>query len=151
MELIGGLDPAHEFIRRALLSGKSVVTANKHVIAKHGLELFALARQVGQRLEYGAPVGGGVPILAALQHGLSGDRLFRACGILNGTCTCVLSNMEANGTTLVAALAQAKKLGYGESDPSDESAALMRLRSWPIAARAGFRAELNLRCPETNH
>lgn len=143
VELIGGLDPAHEFIRRALLSGKSVVTANKHVIAKHGLELLALARQAGQRLEYGASVGGGVPILAALEHGLSGDRLFRACGILNGTCNYILSNMEANGTTLAAALAQAKKLGYAESDPSDDVSGLDAASKLAIAVRAGFRAELN--------
>src|SRR5215469_817016 len=143
VELIGGLDPALRFIRRALLSGKSVVTANKHVIAKHGMELFALARQVGQRLEYGASVGGGVPILAALQHGLSGDRLFRACGILNGTCNYILSSMEANGTTLAAALAQAKKLGYAESDPSDDVSGLDAACKLAIAARAGFRADLN--------
>jgi homoserine dehydrogenase len=144
VELIGGLDPAHEFIRRALLSGKSVVTANKHVIAKHGLELLALARQTGQRLEYGTSVGGGVPILAALEHGLGGDRLFRACGILNGTCNYILSNMEARGTTLAAALAQAKKLGYAESDPSDDVTGLDAASKLAIVVRAGFRGELDV-------
>lgn len=143
VELLGGLDPAHEFIRQALLSGRSVVTANKQVVAKHGVELLALARQMGQRLEYGASVGGVVPILAVLQHGLSGDRLFRACGILNGTCNYILSNMEEKGTTFAAALSQAKKLGYAESDPSDDVDGLDAAAKLAIAVRVAFRAELN--------
>lgn len=143
VELMGGLEPAHEFIRRALLSGKSVVTANKHVIAKHGPELFELARRQGQQLEYGASVGGGVPVLAALRFGLSGDRLFRACGILNGTCNYILSNMEANGATLSAALREAQKLGYAEADPSDDVNGVDAACKLAIVARLGLNAQLH--------
>ena len=84
-----------------------------------------------------------VPILAALEHGLSGDRLFRACGILNGTCNYILSNMETEGTTFAAALAEAKKLGYAESDPTDAVDGLYAASKLAITVRVGFRGELN--------
>ena len=143
LELMGGLEPAHECIRQALQSGKSVVTANKQVMAKYGLELLELARQHGQHLEYGASVGGAVPVLAALRYGLAGDRLVRARGILNGTCNYILSNMEANGTTMAAALAQAQRLGYAEGDPSDDVNGLDAACKLAIVARLGLQAELN--------
>jgi homoserine dehydrogenase len=143
LELIGGLDPAYEFIRRALLSGKSVVTANKHVMAKYGPELLLLAHQTGQRLEYGASVGGAVPVLTAVQQGLSGDRLLRICGILNGTCNYILSNMERNGTTLAGALHKAQQLGYAESDPSDDVNGLDAACKLAIVARSAFHAQVN--------
>lgn len=143
IELMGGLEPAHECIRQALHAGKSVVTANKHVIAKYGPELLGLARQYGVQLEYGASVCGAVPVLAALRYGLTGDRLVRACGILNGTCNFILSNMEANGTTLAAALAQAQRLGYAESDPSDDINGVDAACKLAIVARLGLQAEVN--------
>ncbi|HVO63317.1 MAG TPA: homoserine dehydrogenase [Terriglobales bacterium] len=143
VELMGGLEPAHECIRQALQSGKSVVTANKHVIAKYGLELLDLARKNGVHLEYGAAVAGAVPVLAALRYGFTGDRLFRVRGILNGTCNFILSNMEANGTTLAAALAEAQRLGYAESDPSDDVNGLDAACKLAIVARHGLHADLN--------
>ncbi len=143
VELMGGVEPACDFIRRALLSGKSVVTANKHVMAMHGSELLQLARQTGQRLEYGASVGGAVPVLPALQYGLRGDRLFRIRGILNGTCNFVLSNMEAHGTSLAAALAKAQELGYAEKDPSDDIHGLDAACKLAILVRLAFQADLN--------
>jgi homoserine dehydrogenase len=143
VELLGGLEPAHEYIRQALISGKSVITANKHVMAKYGPELLELARRHGQQLEYGASVGGGLPVLAALHYGLAGDRLLRACGILNGTCNFILSNMEAKGTSLAATLAEAQKLGYAEADPSDDVNGLDAACKLAIVARLGLRAELN--------
>jgi homoserine dehydrogenase len=143
IELMGGLEPAHQCIRQALQSGKSVVTANKHVMAKYGPELLDLARQHGQQLEYGASVGGAVPILAALRYGLAGDCLVRACGILNGTCNYILSNMEANATTLPAALAEAQRLGYAESNPCDDVNGLDAACKLSIVTRLGLHAELN--------
>ncbi len=143
VELIGGVEPAHEYIRRALLSGKSVVTANKHVMAKHGVELLSLARETGQRLEYGASVGGGVPILPALQYGLAGDRLFRAVGVLNGTCNYILSNMEARGTSLSSALAKAQQLGYAEADPTEDVNGMDAACKLAIVARLGLRADMD--------
>jgi homoserine dehydrogenase len=112
-------------------------------MAKHGPELLDLARQHGQQLQYGASVGGAVPVLAALRYGLAGDRLVRACGILNGTCNFILSNMEAHGTTLAAALAEAQKLGYAESDSSDDINGLDAACKLSIVARLGLHADLN--------
>jgi homoserine dehydrogenase len=118
VELIGGLEPAGGFIRRALEAGKSVVTANKVVIAKSGTELQELARKMGRRIEFGAAVAGGIPVILGIQEGLAGDRLHEIAGILNGTCNFVLTRMEASGASFADALAEAQKLGFAEADPS---------------------------------
>ena len=97
VELMGGLEPAHEWVRRALQSGKSVVTANKQLIAHFGSELLKLAWDRGQSLSFGACVAGGVPVLSGLRDGLAGDRLTRVCGILNGTCNYILTRIEQAG------------------------------------------------------
>ncbi len=143
IELMGGQNPACDFIRQALLSGKSVVTANKHVMARHGAELLHLAAQAGQRLEYGASVGGAVPILPSLQYGLAGDRLFRISGILNGTCNYILSNMEAHGTSLSTALVSAQKFGYAEKDASDDIHGLDAACKLAILVRLAFHTDLD--------
>ena len=114
VELIGGLQPAEDWVRRALQSGKSVVTANKHLIAERGLELTELARERGRRIEFGASVGGGIPVLVGLQDGLAGDRLHRIAGILNGTCNYILSRMEASGVPFSEALREAQDFGFAE-------------------------------------
>ena len=85
VEVMGGLQPTEDWIRRALESGKSVVTANKQLIARFGPELIALARRMKQQIEFGASVAGGVPVISGLQEGLAGDELFKIRGILNGT------------------------------------------------------------------
>jgi homoserine dehydrogenase len=95
VELMGGLDAAYELVRAALHSGKSVVTANKQLIASHGAELLNLAAENGVYLGFGACVAGGVPVITALQNGLSGDRLVQVRGILNGTCNYILTRMDA--------------------------------------------------------
>jgi homoserine dehydrogenase len=118
VELIGGLEPAGGFIRRALEAGKSVVTANKVVIAKSGTELQELARKQQRRIEFGAAVAGGIPVILGIQEGLAGDRLYEIAGILNGTCNFVLTRMEASGASFADALAEAQKLGFAEADPS---------------------------------
>jgi homoserine dehydrogenase len=118
VELIGGLEPAGGFTRRALEAGKSVVTANKVVIAKSGTELQELARKMGRRIEFGAAVAGGIPVILGIQEGLAGDRLHEIAGILNGTCNFVLTRMEASGASFADALAEAQKLGFAEADPS---------------------------------
>ncbi len=97
VELMGGLQPAGDWIRRALSSGKSVVTANKQLIAHAGPELMELARRWGSRIAYGASVAGGVPVISGLQEGLAGDRLSKIYGILNGTCNYILSQIENRG------------------------------------------------------
>ena len=86
VELVGGLDPAGAWVRRALEAGKSVVTANKKLIAFHGVELERLAESKGGHLKYGAAVAGGIPVIPGLEQGLAGDRIEHIEGILNGTC-----------------------------------------------------------------
>jgi homoserine dehydrogenase len=120
VELIGGMEPAGEWIRKALQAGKSVVTANKMLISERGAELAELARQMGRRIEYGASVAGGIPAIIGIQEGLAGDRLHRIAGILNGTCNYILTQMEAHGASFDSALKEAQKLGYAEADPSSD-------------------------------
>ncbi len=120
VELVGGIDPAHDWIARALTAGKSVVTANKKLIAKHGPELTALARKHGGAISFGASVAGGVPVIDALQEGLAGDQLYKVCGILNGTCNYILTKIENEGVSFDSALEDAKRAGFAEADPTDD-------------------------------
>jgi homoserine dehydrogenase len=118
IETIGGLEPAADWTRAALAAGKSVVTANKQVIARHGHALRALAADRGRQLRFEAAVGGAMPIVRTVGDGLAGDRLTRIVAILNGTTNAVLSRMESTGCSLDAAVADARACGYAEADPS---------------------------------
>jgi len=118
VEAIGGVDPASAWIGDALRAGKSVVTANKQVIARDGLRLLTLASRQGRQLRFEAAVGGSMPIVRAVGEGLAGDRLTRIDAILNGTTNAVLSAMEAHGGSLASALADARARGYAEADPT---------------------------------
>ena len=120
IELIGGLNPAEQIVRRALESGKSVVTANKQLIARHGPDLLELAAKHRCQLEFGASVAGGVPVLPALRTGLSGDRLHGIAGILNGTCNYILSRIENARIPFSEALEEAQARGYAEADASED-------------------------------
>jgi homoserine dehydrogenase len=118
VELMGGIEPAGDLIRRALKAGKSVVTANKQLISTQGVELLALARAQRRELLFEASVAGGIPIVRAVREGLAGDRLLRVAGILNGTCNYILTRMDSAGLSFAAALSEAQALGYAEADPS---------------------------------
>jgi homoserine dehydrogenase len=118
VEAIGGVEPAAGWIRAALLAGKSVVTANKQVIARHGASLMTLAANQGRQLRFEAAVGGAMPIVRAVGEGLAGDRITRIVAILNGTTNAVLSQMEETGCGLDAAVRDAQGRGYAEADPS---------------------------------
>ena len=107
-------------MRRALESGKSVVTANKQLIARHGPELLQLASRKGCQIEFGASVAGGVPVLPALRTGLCGDRLHGIAGILNGTCNYILSRIENARIPFSEALEEAQARGYAEADASED-------------------------------
>jgi homoserine dehydrogenase len=120
VELIGGLNPAGQIVRSALESGKSVVTANKQLIARHGSDLLQLARSKGCQIEFGASVAGGVPVLPALRTGLCGDRLHGIAGILNGTCNYILSRIENARIPFSEALEEAQARGYAEADASED-------------------------------
>lgn len=119
VELVGGLDPAGSWVRRAIEAGKSVVTANKKLIAFHGVELERLAAAKGGHLKYGAAVAGGIPVIPGLEQGLAGDHIERMEGILNGTCNFILSQMEA-GAEYANVLAIAQEKGYAEADPTED-------------------------------
>lgn len=118
VETIGGLEPASSWIRAALLAGKSVVTANKQVIARDGVSLQGLAARQGRQMRFEAAVGGAMPVVRAVSDGLAGDRLTRIAAILNGTTNAVLSQMDAAGCSLEEAVADARARGYAEADAS---------------------------------
>ena len=120
VELIGGQDPARAWMEQALAAGKSVVTANKQVMAHGGPALLQEAGRQGRHLLFEAAVAGGIPILRGLREGVAGDRLRRIQGILNGTCNYILTRMEGAGLSFEDALAEAGRLGYAEADPSDD-------------------------------
>jgi homoserine dehydrogenase len=119
VELIGGDgDPARAAISAALRAGKSVVTANKALLARHGVALAALAEKSGVALNFEAAVGGAIPIVKTLREGLAGNSLSRIYGILNGTCNYILTRMEQDKLSFAECLKEAQRLGYAEADPS---------------------------------
>ncbi|MEF2146018.1 MAG: homoserine dehydrogenase [Desulfovibrionaceae bacterium] len=118
VELMGGVDAPRALITAALNAGKHVVTANKHLLAEHGLELFALAAKNGLGLFYEASVAGGIPTISTFREALAGDRITEVVGILNGTANYILSEMTVNGLSFKTALDQAQDLGYAEADPT---------------------------------
>ena len=146
IELIGGLTPAEQIVRNSLASGKSVVTANKQLIARHGSDLLELAAKNGCQLEFGASVAGGVPVLPALRTGLSGDRLHGIAGILNGTCNYILSRIENARIPFSEALEEAQARGYAEADASEDLDGGDARAKLAILALAGLHAQV---APET--
>lgn len=119
VELVGGEDgPAYALVKTALENGKSVVTANKALLAHHGVELAQLAEENGAVLNFEAAVAGGIPIIKALREALVANRVTRVYGILNGTCNYILTEMEATGRGFADVLAEAQDKGYAEADPS---------------------------------
>ncbi len=119
VEVIGGEgDPAKRAVEAALSAGKSVVTANKALLARHGVALAALAEQHHVALNFEAAVAGGIPIVKTLREGLVGNSLTRIYGILNGTCNYILTRMERENLSFARALEEAQQLGYAEADPS---------------------------------
>ena len=118
VELIGGYQPAREFVLDAIAHDKHVVTANKALLAVHGNEIFDAARKMGVMVAFEAAVGGGIPIIKALREGLTGNRIEWIAGVINGTSNFILSRMRDTGASFDAALQQAQALGYAEADPS---------------------------------
>ena len=139
VEAIGGVEPAADWIRAALLAGKSVVTANKQVMARHGASLLTLAARQGRQLRFEAAVGGAMPIVRAIGDGLAGDRITRIVAILNGTTNAVLSRMEATGCSLHDALGDARARGFAEADPSADLDGDDAAREARDSLRAGVR------------
>jgi len=142
VELTGGLIPAESWLRKSFAAGKSVVTANKQLIAYRGAGLARLAAKQGVQLMHGAAVAGGVPVIAGMLQGLSGDRITRISGILNGTCNFILSRMET-GASYAAVLAEAQGLGYAEADPSADVDGFDARAKLCILSRVAMHAELD--------
>jgi len=142
VELMGGLNPVEGWIRKALASGKSVVTANKQLIAYRGASLAKLAEKHGVQLVHGAAVAGGVPVIPGMLQGLSGDRVTRLSGIVNGTCNYILSRMEA-GADYATVLADAQQLGYAEADPSADVDGFDARAKLCILSRIAMHSELD--------
>ncbi len=142
VEVVGGLDPAGSWVRGALETGKSVVTANKKLIAFHGVELERLAAAKGGHLKYGAAVAGGIPVIPGLEQGLAGDRIERIEGILNGTCNFILSKME-DGAEYAAVLAEAQARGYAEADPTEDVGGFDARAKLAILMRLALRVAVN--------
>ncbi len=118
VELVGGTTVASEIIETAIANQKSVVTANKELMALRGAEIWDRAIAAGINLAMEASVAGGIPIHAVLREGISGDRIIALYGILNGTCNYILTGIESKGTSFGAVLAEAQRRGYAEADPS---------------------------------
>jgi homoserine dehydrogenase len=138
VEVVGGLDPAGCWVRQALGAGKSVVTANKQLMAHEGGELLRLAAQQGVHLGFEAAVAGGIPVIRAIREGLAGDHLLRISGILNGTCNYILTRMQAEQLPFDAALAEAQQRGYAEADPTDDLDGFDARAKLCILARIGL-------------
>ncbi|HWH26348.1 MAG TPA: homoserine dehydrogenase [Pseudolysinimonas sp.] len=136
IELIGGLEPAREYLVLAMNSGADVITANKALLATHGPELFDIAEQVGAQLYYEAAVGGAIPIIRPLRDSLAGDRVRRILGIINGTTNYILDRMDVEGDSLENALAVATELGYAEADPTAD------IEGYDAAQKAAILASL---------
>ena len=140
VELIGGTDPAREYVLRALEAGRHVVSANKQLIAQYGDELFDAARREGVQLRFEAAVAGVVPVIRVIQESLAATEITKVFGIVNGTTNFILSEMASTGATYADALARAQELGYAEADPSDDvggadAAAKLSLKLLGVAER----------------
>jgi homoserine dehydrogenase len=136
IEVIGGIEPARTLILEAFANGKSVVTANKALLAKHGAELFAAADKSGVDLYYEAAVAGAIPILRPLRESLVGDHVQRIMGIVNGTTNYILTKMDESGAAFADALAEAQALGFAEADPTAD------VEGFDAAAKAAILAGL---------
>jgi homoserine dehydrogenase len=138
VELIGGLEPAREYVLAAMRSGKHVVTANKQLLSHHGEELWEVARTQGVQLRFEGAVAGVVPVIRVLQESLAGATIDRVHGIVNGTTNFILTERARTGMTFADALAEAQRLGYAEADPSEDVDGRDAAAKMAILARLAF-------------
>jgi len=138
VELIGGIEPARDYLLRAMASGRHVVTANKQLLSHHGEELWEAARQQGVQLRFEGAVAGVVPVIRVLQESLSGATIDRVHGIVNGTTNFILTEMARTGASFGDALAEAQRLGYAEADPSEDVDGSDAAAKMAILARLAF-------------
>jgi homoserine dehydrogenase len=144
VELMGGVDPAREYVLRAMQAGRHVVSANKLLLSQHGEELWACAREHGVQLRFEAAVAGVVPVIRVLQESLAAAHVERIHGIVNGTTNYILTEMARGGLSYESALAQAQQLGYAESDPTDDVTGRDAAAKMAILARLAFDTPVHL-------
>src|SRR5499426_3711596 len=145
IELVGGLEPARSFISRALAAGKHVVTANKALLAHHGVELYEEARRSGVALGFEAAVAGGIPLIRAVKDGLVANRVLSMAGIVNGTCNYILSKMTDENLDFSEVLKEAQAHGYAEADPTLDIEGLDSAHKLQILATLAFRTAVDLK------
>lgn len=145
VELMGGLEPARGYILRALVAGKSVVTANKAVLAAHGPELYAQVQSSGGHLRFEASVGGGIPLIKPISESLAAARLTAIAAILNGTTNFILTRMAQDGWSFADALAEAQRRGFAEADPTND------LDGHDAAAKLAILASVAFHCQITSN
>jgi homoserine dehydrogenase len=144
VEVMGGLDPARDYVLRAMAAGKHVVTANKQLLSQHGEELWAAARSHGVQLRFEAAVAGVVPVIRVLQESLAAAHVDRLHGIVNGTTNFILSRMADTGASYEEALAEAQELGYAEADPTEDVNGKDAAAKMAILARLAFNTPVHL-------
>jgi homoserine dehydrogenase len=144
VELIGGIEPARDYVLRAMKAGKHVVSANKQLLSQYGEELWACAREHGVQLRFEGAVAGVVPVIRVLQESLAATRVERIHGIVNGTTNYILSEMASRGLSYEDALRQAQELGYAESDPTDDVTGRDAAAKMAILARLAFSTPVHL-------
>jgi homoserine dehydrogenase len=144
VELIGGTDPARQFALEAMRAGRPVVTANKQLLAQHGDELFAVAREAGVQLRFEAAVAGVIPIVRTIQESFGVTEIAKVVGIVNGTTNFILTEMAATGAGYGEVLARAQELGYAEADPSDDVSGADAAAKMAILARLAFHTAVTL-------
>jgi homoserine dehydrogenase len=144
VELIGGIEPARQYVLGSLGAGKPVVTANKQLLSQYGGELFAAARKGGVQLRYEAAVAGVVPVIRVMRESFAGAHIEKVHGIVNGTTNYILSEMARTGASYHDALTRAQELGYAEADPSEDVSGKDAAAKMAILARLAFHASLHL-------
>lgn len=144
VELIGGLEPAHTFVKTALECGKSVVTANKALLAKFGPELYECAQKNGVDLSFEASVAGAIPILRPLRESLVGDKITQIFGIVNGTTNYILDEMTVRGLDFDSALRAAQEKGYAEADPTGDVEGFDAANKAAILATLAFQMPISI-------
>ncbi len=144
IELLGGIDPALQLVRKAIEQGSNVVTGNKALLATHGDELYEAAAAAGVQLSFEASVAGAIPILRPLRDSLSGDKVTRIMGIVNGTTNYILDQMDSTGASFHDALAEAQRLGYAEADPTADVGGADAAAKAAVLAHLAFHATFSL-------
>ncbi|GKX30474.1 homoserine dehydrogenase [Vallitalea longa] len=137
-EVMGGIEPAYTFVKKALLKGKSVVTSNKELVARHGAELLQIARDKNINFLFEASVGGGIPIIRPLNQSLTADEIYEITGILNGTTNFILSKMADEGLDFKTVLKEAQEKGYAERNPEADVEGFDACRKIAILSSLAF-------------